>query len=60
MPPIAAKLLPGVLLLLACIAVPASADEQSAAATAAGAATDSQYRLSAGDKLNIIVFGQRA
>lgn len=57
MPPIAAKLLSG-LLLLACIAGPARADEQSAAVTAAGAATDSQYRLSAGDKLSIIVFGQ--
>ena len=58
MPPIAAKLLSG-MLLLACLAMgPAGAEEQSAAVTAAGAATDSQYRLSAGDKLNIIVFGQ--
>jgi polysaccharide export outer membrane protein len=47
------------MLLLACLAIgSARADEQSAAVTAAGTTTDSQYRLSAGDKLNIIVFGQ--
>jgi protein involved in polysaccharide export with SLBB domain len=53
----AAVLVFGIGLLLGGGPGPAAADEQSAA-VAAGAAADTQYRISPGDKLNIIVFGQ--
>jgi polysaccharide export outer membrane protein len=54
----AAILIFGVGLILSGDAAgPAAAEEQSAA-VAASAAADTQYRISPGDKLNIIVFGQ--
>jgi polysaccharide export outer membrane protein len=54
----AAILVLGIGLVLSGAArAPAAADEQSAA-VAAGATADTQYKISQGDKLNIVVFGQ--
>jgi len=44
-------------LLPAGFSTPARAQEQNAAVSAS-AATDAQYRLNAGDRLNLVVFGQ--
>ena len=51
----AIRLLLSIVVLLA-VPWPAGAQEQKAAVSAGG--TDAQYRLNAGDRLNIIVFGQ--
>jgi protein involved in polysaccharide export with SLBB domain len=45
-------------MLLAAGAAPMPAGAQEQNAAAGSGATDAQYRISAGDKLNIVVFGQ--